>query len=207
MRAVAHRPTLLLWCLSPGARLCTSFPPAYRQRYLKGQYWSGDCTGPKGPSLVHGYTFALVLVEFHARLKSSYFGVKKSADSIISLLQQWDEEHLSIWRYVHREESEFWFHLIADNLELTYPEVVKFLHSIGVCPHLTCPGRSSTNGLAERAIEATDLKERTYRIKQNRPDAFWALSWETATHLSIVVVRQYHGKYHLDPYTDYYGRT
>jgi hypothetical protein len=123
------------------------------------------------------------------------------------MLKQWDEDHLSIWRYVHREQPDFWFHLLADNLELKYPEVVKFLHSIGVRPHFTCPGHSSTNGLAERAIQTIDLKERTYRIKMNQPDAFWAASWDIATHLSNVVIWQYHGKYHLDPYTDYYGRT
>ena len=108
-----------------------------KDKYLKGQYWSGDCTGPKEPFLVHGYTYALLLVEFHTRLKSSHFGVEKSAEWIISLLKQWDEEHLSIWRYVHRKQPDFWSHLLADNLELKYPEVVRFLHSIGVRPHFT----------------------------------------------------------------------
>jgi hypothetical protein len=154
--------------------------------------------------LIHGYTYALVLVEFHARLKASYFGVEKNAEWIISLSKQSDEEHLSIWRYVHRNEPNFWFHLLADNLEMKYPEVFKFLHSIGVRPHFTCPGHSSTNGLAERAIQTIDLKERTYRIKQSKPDSFWALSWDIATHLSNVVLWQYHGKYHLDPFSDYY---
>jgi hypothetical protein len=178
-----------------------------KDKYFKGQYWGGDCTGFKTPSIVTGYTYALVLIEFHTRFKESYFGVNKDADWIISLLKKWDEEHLSIWRYVHREEPNFWFHLLADNLEIKYPEIIKFLHSIGVRPHFTCPGHSSTNGLAERAIQTIDLKERTYRIKQGKPEEFWALSWETATHLSNVVVWQYLGKYHLDPYTDYYGRT
>ena len=148
----------------------------------------------------------MVLVEFHTRFKESYFGVEKTAEWIISLLKLWDEEHLSIWRYVYREKPDFWFHLLADNLEIKYPEVVKFLHSIGVRPHFTCPGHSSTNGLAERAIQTIDLKERTYRIKQSLPEDFWALSWQTANHLSNVVIWQYHGRYHVDPYTDYYGR-
>ena len=80
-------------------------------------------------------------------------------------------------------------------------------YPIGVRPHFTCPGHSSTNGLAERAIQTIDQKERTYRIKHGKPEEFWALSWETATHLSNVVVWQYLGKYHLDSYTDYYWRT
>ena len=32
------------------------------------------------------------------------------------------------------------------------------------------------------------------------------MSWQTANHLSNVVIWQYHGRYHVDPYTDYYGR-
>ena len=81
------------------------------------------------------------------------------------------------------------------------------MHSVGVRSHFTCPGHSSTVWLAERAIQTIDLKESTYRIKQNRPDDIWALSWEMANHLSILVIWQYHGRYHLDPYTDYFGRT
>ena len=177
-----------------------------KDKYYPGQYYSGDCTGPKESSIVDGYTFALLLVEFHTRLKTSYFGVEKTAAVIISLLEKWDEDHLSIWRYVHRNVPNFWFHLLCDNLELKYPEVVHFLHSIGVRPHFTCPGHSSTNGLAERAIQTIDLKERTYRIKKNLPDSFWAASWDIATHLSNVVVWKYHGRYHKDPYSDYYGR-
>ena len=51
-----------------------------KDKYLPGQYYSGDCTGSKEPSIVEGYTFALLLVEFHTRLKSSYFGVEKTAE-------------------------------------------------------------------------------------------------------------------------------
>ena len=80
------------------------------------------------------------------------------------------------------------------------------MHSIGVRPHFICPGHSSTNGLAERAIQTIDLKEHTYRIKKNLPDSFWAASWDIATHLSNVVVWKYHGRYHKDPNSDYYGR-
>ena len=90
---------------------------------------------------------------------------------------------------------------------MRYPEVVKYLHSVGVRPHFTCPGHSSTHGLAECAIQTIDLKERTYRIKQSKPDSFWTLSWDIATHLSNIVLWQYHGNFHLDPFSDYYGRT
>ena len=53
-----------------------------KDKYFKGQYWGGDCTGLKTPSIVKGYTYALVLIEFHTRFKESYFGVDKSADWI-----------------------------------------------------------------------------------------------------------------------------
>ena len=59
-----------------------------KDKYFKGQYWGGDCTGFKTPSIVTGYTYALVLIEFHTRLKESYFGVNKDADRIISLLKK-----------------------------------------------------------------------------------------------------------------------
>ena len=103
-----------------------------KDKYLKAQYWGGNCIGFKTPYIVKGCTFEMVFVEFHTRFKESYFGIDKTAESIISMLKLWDEEHISIWRYVYREEKDFWFQLLADNLEIKYPEVIKFLHSIGL---------------------------------------------------------------------------
>ena len=124
-----------------------------------------------------------------SRLKESYFAVNKDAPTVCQIVKEWDREHLSRWKYhclVVRQLENFFFHLKVDNLEFRFPEVLEFLHNIGVRPHFTCPGHSSENGLAERAIGVVDTRERTFRIAENKPDDFWAFSWRLATQVMIV---------------------
>ena len=177
--------------------------------YYLGQYWASDWSGEKVPSAVKGYKYAGVFVERKSRLKESYFAVNKDAPTVCQIVKDWDREHLSRWKYhylVVRQLENFFFHLKVDNLEFRFPEVLELLYNIGVRPHFTCPGHSSENGLAERAIGVVDTRERTFRIAENKPDDFWAFSWRLATQISNILPYQYRGRWHLDPYHHYFGK-
>ena len=183
--------------------------PIDKDKFYLGQYWASDWSGEKVPSLIKGYRYAGVFIERKSRYKESYFAVHKDTSTLCQIIRNWDREHLSRWKYIYltcKQLDNFFFHLKCDNLEYRIPEVLDLLYSIGVRPHFTCPGHSSENGLAERAIGVIDTKERTFRIAENKPDEFWACAWRIGTQVSNIIPYQYRGRWHADPYTHYFGK-
>jgi hypothetical protein len=183
--------------------------PIDKDKFYLGQYWASDFTGEKVDSIIFGYKYAGVFIERKSRFKESYFLTNKNTQSLIQMIKIWDREHLSRWKFQYltvRNLENFFFHLKCDNLEFRIPEVLEYLYTIGVRPHFTCPGHSSENGLAERAIGVIDTKERTFRIAESKPDEFWACSWRLSTQISNIIPYQYRGRWHVDPYRHYYGQ-
>ena len=159
------------------------------------------------PALKTGTLIGILFRDRQSPFYAGYSVKNNDSDEILHVIEKWDSEELVYWRNKYKDIPNFRFHLHADNLELVYPAVHDKLRSLGVDLHKTAPYHSSSNGLAERGIGVIDQKERTLRIARNMPDCFREDAWNFAIHLTNIFPYRYKGEWHLDPHTQYKGRT
>ena len=175
---------------------------------VKGQSWSIDLTGRKDtPALGNGAHIGVVLMEHSTRFSVTYTIENNDEANVLRVLKAWNDEYLSLVKSWHSAVPDMVYFLHADNLEMKYSKVEKYLTSIGVKPMFTAPDHSSSNGIAERLIRTLDTTQRILRLQKDLPDEFWGTAFHHANFLRCRMPFTYRGQSMPDPQTAFYGHT
>ena len=90
--------------------------------------------------------------------------------------------------------------MTSDTFEIDYTTVHNYLTSIGFWSKFTTPGRSSSNGIADRMIRILDEGQRVLRIQKSLPDEFWGLAFHHSSFIWNRLMFTHKERQQNDPY-------
>ena len=196
-------------CASAKGHRVVSHKAVDKETAEVGLYWHADCPAQsETPALITGNKSRILFTDRKSRLAARMAMKDNTMPEVLKAAVLFHDQFLAPVKEWYRDTRQrVTIHIYADNGELAYSEVVQYFRSKAVFIHFTAPDHSSSNGLAEVRIKLVRQMSRSLMLTHSLPEEFFEKAENHAVYLLNRVPFIYQGKFQVDPYTLFTGKT
>ena len=174
-----------------------------------GTTWHVDCPAQSDtPALITGNRSRILFAERQVRLTALIPMRDNTEPEVLKAAEHFHDHYLAPVKEWYRDTRQrLTIYIHADNGEMAYPKVIEYFRSKAVFIFFTAPDHSSSNGLAEVRIKLVRQMSRALMLTHGLPEEFFEKAEAHAVYLLNRTPFMYKGKFQVDPYTLFTGKT